>query len=102
MAVTRETSSVYFERYPTAEDVLVVAEVSDTTYDFDTRQKANLYARAGYTEYLVLDVNDKKLLVYGSPRGGIYTEIRVLSPGDSYLPNGSSDREIAVEELFPN
>lgn len=99
IAITRVTNDVFRERHPTAEEVWLIAEISDTTLAFDSKRKSKLYARAGYPEYLVVDLNDEELLVHRSPRGGVYSEIRLLRPGDSYIPNGS-DCAIAVEDVF--
>ncbi len=99
-AVTRESESAYRHRHPGATDVLMIAEVTDSTYDYDVKRKGRLYARAGYAEYLVVDLNERELLVFRSPREGIYTEIRVLRPGEIFCPMSAPEASIAVTELF--
>jgi Uma2 family endonuclease len=100
VVITRETAVAYSLRHPGVEDVLLVAEVTDTTYDYDTKRKAKLYARAGFQEYIILDLNDRELLVYQSPKGGVYTSIRVLREGYMYSPMAAPERSINVSELF--
>ncbi len=39
-------------------DVVLVVEISDSTYDYDRTVKAALYARAGIAEYWVVDILD--------------------------------------------
>lgn len=38
-------------RYPNVEEVLLVAEVANTTLASDRERKSRIYARAGFTEY---------------------------------------------------
>ncbi len=55
---------------PKPEDLRLVVEVSDTTYEYDRTIKARLYARAGISELWVLDVREVAcplLLVHLAP-----------------------------------
>jgi Uma2 family endonuclease len=100
VAVTREARRAYAHRHPGPADILLIAEVSDTTYEFDARRKGHLYARAEFPEYLIVHLSDRELLVYRSPRDGVYTEIRVLKHGDTFSPLSAPESSIAVAELF--
>jgi Uma2 family endonuclease len=102
IAVTREPASAYRDRHPGAGDILLIAEVADSTYQFDVKRKGRLYARAGFAEYVVLDLNERELLVSRVPRGGIYTEMRVLRPGEFFHSMHASEAGIPVAELFPD
>ncbi|MEL7122866.1 MAG: Uma2 family endonuclease [Bacteroidota bacterium] len=42
----------YRNGHPTAEDILLIVEVSDSTLKFDQTVKQKLYAKAGIPEYL--------------------------------------------------
>jgi len=87
-------------RHPDARDVLLLVEVADTTIYMDTRRKKKLYARAGYPEYIVLDLNEPELLVYRDPRGDGYRTIQELHPGDHYSPLSQPDAQIPVSYLL--
>jgi Uma2 family endonuclease len=100
IAVTRDGDSAYRERHPGPADTFLIAEISDCTYDFDVKRKGRLYARCGFDEYLVLDLTERELLVFRTPRDGVYTEIRVLRPGDQFYPMTQPDCGIDVSELF--
>ena len=47
VAVTREEATAYPDRLPGPDDLLLVAEVSDSILSFDLTMKARLYAQAG-------------------------------------------------------
>jgi len=87
-------------RHPGAQDVLLLVEVADTTIYMDTRRKKKLYARAGYPEYIVLDLNEPEMLVYRDPGNGGYRTVLELHPGDEYNPLSLPDARIPVGWLL--
>lgn len=100
LAVTVEPDPAYDQRHPGAVDVLLIAEIADSTYDFDVKRKGRVYARAGFGEYAVLDLAERELPVFRAPRDGLYTEIRVLRPGDVFFPMSAPESGISVAEMF--
>jgi Uma2 family endonuclease len=82
----------YSSRHPTAEDVLLLIEVSDSTLAFDQNQKLCLYARHNIPEYWILNLNDTCLEVYKDPYGELYKQKCTLQTGElilSQLPDAS-------------
>jgi Uma2 family endonuclease len=73
----------YSSRHPTAEDVLLLIEVADTSLKFDQNQKLRLYALHGISEYWLLNLNDVCLEVYRKPFGETYKEKTTLYQGDT-------------------
>lgn len=100
VAVAREDEAAYRRRHPGAADTLLIAEITDSTYDYDVKRKARLYARAGFSEYIVLDLNARELLVFRTPLRGIYKNIEVLRPGDVFRPLVAPDSAIAVADVL--
>jgi Uma2 family endonuclease len=100
-AVTRESAKAFATRHPGAEDVVLIIEVTDTTFEYDTKLKARLYARAGFQEYVVVDLNSRQLRVHQSPRGDLYSSIRIFQENETYLPSAASAQSIRVSELLP-
>jgi Uma2 family endonuclease len=101
VAVTREPEPAYRSRHPGAGDLLSIAEVADSTYDYDVKRKGRLYARSAFPEYLVLDLGERELLLLRNPREGIYTEIQVLRPGDVYCPVNAPESTIEWQSYWP-
>ena len=60
----------YADRHPTAADVLLIVEVSDTTLEYDRDVKLALYARQGIPEVWLCDVKAGELAVYANPSTG--------------------------------
>lgn len=76
----------YWESLPTPEDVLLLVEVADTSLEYDRDAKLPLYARSGIPEVWLLDLQGNRLHVFRAPKEGVYTEQRVLLPGEEAEP----------------
>lgn len=72
--------SIARDRQP--ETALLAVEVSYTSRARDT-QKAADFARAGVTEYWIVDIDRDEMLVHRSPANDAYTSIERFVPGDS-------------------
>lgn len=65
----------YADVAPAIEDVLVCVEVSDTTIAYDRRVKRRLYARAGISEYWLVNLVDNGVEVHRQPEGDEYRQL---------------------------
>jgi Uma2 family endonuclease len=54
-------------RIPTAEDVVIVIEISDSTLKYDRETKGRLYAKARIAEYWIFNLIDNILEIYRKP-----------------------------------
>jgi Uma2 family endonuclease len=98
--VTREG----FLKYPTnpsAEAVLLVVEVSDSSLPYELSAKARLYLRAGLQEYWVLDALQERLIVHRAPTDEGYLEIVAWEKGETVMPLALPEALLEVTELFP-
>jgi Uma2 family endonuclease len=91
----------YAQRHPGPDDVCLVVEVTDTTVERDTVEKALLYAQAGIADYWVALLNDRELLVYRNPTQDGYSEPQRLRNGDVVAPLFAPNETIAVADLLP-
>ena len=88
------------------EDAVLVIEVSDSSLHFDRTIKSYLYAKAGITDYWIVNLNDRAIEVYRDPTIGSdgsahYAEIRSYRPGEAIAPLASPENMIAVSDLLP-
>jgi Uma2 family endonuclease len=78
--------SDYRTRHPSGADSLLVIEVSDTTVRYDLNVKTPLYARHGVPEVWIMDLPKRRLHVFGSLAGDVYTETRTHdAPGKTAI-----------------
>ena len=99
-AVTFQPTTTYTASNPGPSDLRLIAEVSDSTLDFDLDTKALLYARVGIPEYLVLDVTGRQIHRHRLPAPSGYGEIVVLMEND-HLTILDRTETIRVGDLFP-
>jgi Uma2 family endonuclease len=71
---------------PTAEDVLLVIEVSESTLRFDLGTKAELYAAAGISDYWVVDIAARSIVVHRDPADGRYRDVQTYRESDEISP----------------
>jgi len=85
---------------PRPADILLVVEVSDSTYRFDSSDKLRAYARNGIREYWIINLQDSCVEVYRSPQGERYTEQFKQTTGTMVSPLEFSDRSLAVADIL--
>jgi Uma2 family endonuclease len=71
---------------PTGEDVLLVIEVSESTLRFDLGTKAELYAAAGISDYWVVNISDRCIVVHRDPVDGRYRNVRTFRESEEIRP----------------
>ena len=90
----------YADRRPLPEEVSLLIEVADTSLEFDTTVKAALYAAAGISDYWVVDLLSRGVIVFREPRAGAY-ESRSTHRGDQLVrPLVVPDAALSPAELF--
>jgi Uma2 family endonuclease len=85
----------------------LVVEVADSSLRYDTTVKVAVYAASLITDYWVLDVNARQLLVFRDPRpdpagqAHVYHTHWVLIPGDTVAPLAAPGQSVSVADLLP-
>ncbi|TWU54416.1 hypothetical protein Poly51_31350 [Rubripirellula tenax] len=90
----------YGRTRPTADDVLLLIEVSDSSLSLDLREKADIYAESGVSEYWVVDVPASRIHVMTASDGKHYRSIRVVVPPDPLAPQCRPQAILDTAELF--
>ena len=86
---------------------LLVIEISDTSLEFDRREKASLYAQAGIGDYWIVNLIGRSVEVYRNPVpdqsakfGFRYADRSIHSAGDKIRPLSIS-AEMTVADILP-
>lgn len=80
-------------------DLLLVAEVSATTQDYDLGAKAALYASPGIAEYWVLDLQGMRIVVHRNPVGERYNPIIAYAADEAVSPSDAPANSIRPQDL---
>jgi Uma2 family endonuclease len=87
------------EKPPTAEDVLLVVEVANTSLNYDRSTKAPLYAEAGIPEYWIVNLREGVIEVYTEPANGAYRQTKTAKRGDALALPTEIGGSIEVSEI---
>jgi Uma2 family endonuclease len=101
LAVLRRRPDVYAEHLPTAQDILLLIEVADTSAGYDRKVKINgLYAHNSVPEAWLISLRSTTLEVYRDPSPHGYRDVKILRQGESLSPLAFPDLAIEVDALL--
>lgn len=78
ISIVKYRADFYRSRRVKADDVLLIVEVSDTSFQYDSEVKIPTYATFKIPEVWIIDVNGQCLIRYLNPVNGIYENIERL------------------------
>ena len=82
---------------PGPADVLLLAEVADSSLRYDRTVKLPLYARAGIPEVWIVDPKRRVLHAHRRPTDGEYAEISTHHPGDHLALAAAPDITVRLD-----
>jgi Uma2 family endonuclease len=100
LSLLRARADFYDSAHPTAADVLLVVEVSDTTYEKDRGVKMPLYARAGIPEAWLVDLYDDRVEIHSDPAGGIYQRSRIVQRNQNVQSEVLPQLTLTADEIL--
>jgi Uma2 family endonuclease len=90
----------YATRIPTAPDVLLLVEVSESSLAFDQGAKRALYARHGIADYWVVDLPGQRIQVHREPTAEGYGKTVERTQTDAVSPQALPAVQVTVGTLF--
>jgi Uma2 family endonuclease len=99
VALVRGRAEDYVARHPTAEDTLLLVEVARSSLPRD-RKKARVYAKAGFAEYWLFDIEARTAEVHREPDGVGGYRSRVTLTEAHRLAIPESERKLDLGGLF--
>lgn len=96
----RAPITAYRQHHPSPDDIFLVVEASLSSRRFDLDIKVPLYARAGVREVWVIDLKERCVLVFRSPRPDGYATRLMIPAGDPVSPLDFPDLVIETGVLF--
>lgn len=90
----------YTAHHPTADDVLLLIEVAESSREFDLGEKAVVYATAGIAEYWVVDLVERKLVVHRHPQNGVFNSIESFGRESTVSPRVLPAVRLQLATLF--
>ena len=90
----------YGRTRPTARDVMLLIEVSDSSLSSDLQEKADIYAEAGVQEYWVVDVPSSRIHVLSKSDGKSYRKIEIAVAPQFLAPTCLPTAKLDLSDLF--
>lgn len=90
----------YSTSRPTAEDVILLIEVADSSLAYDRGEKASMYAEAGIQDYWIVNVRQQVVEVCRQPTAQGYQERRTCSAGESVAPLAFPEVQLEVDTIW--
>ena len=88
-----------YKRMPTT--AILVVEVADSSFSYDTGKKAEIYSSAGLADYWVLDIDDRQLIVFRDPSPAGYQSKLTFAETESIAPLAAPTSPVRVADLLP-
>ena len=90
-----------YSEHPGPTDVVILIEVSDTSYRFDRYVKLPLYARAGVPEVWIVDLTHDVIEVFRQPSPSGYGRMERIERGGTVAPLAFPDIVLTASEILP-
>ena len=100
LAVNRHRAVPYSERFPAAEDVLLLIEVSESSLAYDRSTKLRLYVAHGIPEYWVIDCIARSVEIHRTPATDGYRDVRRIDGAASVSLQAFPDVVLPLVEIF--
>jgi Uma2 family endonuclease len=100
LALLKPRADFYAQSLPTADDVLLIIEVADTSIDYDRDVKLPLYARAGIPGVWLANLPDDRVEAYSQPVNGVYQKVKYAERGDSLPLERLPNLVLSVDEIL--
>ena len=103
IAIIRGTDADYEFRLPTAADVALLVEVSESTLSQDHGKKCSASAKAEIPLYWIINLVDRQIKVYSGPVAGSYPSPTIYASGQRVPVSigGQQLQPIAVDDILP-
>jgi Uma2 family endonuclease len=99
IAIVRIDENYYENCHPKSEDIYWLIEISNKTLKIDLEVKSKLYARNGISEYWVIDLKRKKLVLHDQLVNNSYSRI-IEIVGGTISTVSFPNLEIDVDRLL--
>lgn len=100
LVLLKRRDDFYEQSLPTPADVLLIIEVSDTTFELDRQIKLPLYARAGIPEVWLVNLPEEQLESYEQPVGGEYQAGTRVRRGEEVRPHSLANLVVNVSDVL--
>jgi Uma2 family endonuclease len=100
IALVRPAWRGYPQSHPQPDDIFLLVEVADSSFEVDSGAKLELYARSGVREFWLVDLTTDTVLVHRNPSGGHYASVSRIEPSGTLAVQDLPGVAIPAAPLF--
>ena len=100
VALLKRREDFYSGKPPTAEDVLLLIEVSDSTLDYDRNRKIPLYAKHEIPEVWVISLVNETIEIHSQARDYDFNIVKVLRRGETIKSEILTNLSLQVDKIL--
>ena len=90
----------YSRAHPTADEILLLIEVAESSLDRDRGEKAEIYAAVGIRDDWIVNLFERTIEVHRDPEADRYRTIHSFGSGEFVKPLAAPDLRLSIDELF--
>jgi hypothetical protein len=99
IAIVERLGREYLSHHPYPENIFWVIEYSNSSLEKDSTVKYRIYAEAGISEYWLVNLQRRELIIYRDPRDSEYGSKITLTEGE-VTPLAFPDIQIPIEAMI--
>ncbi|MEQ8998266.1 MAG: Uma2 family endonuclease [Coleofasciculus sp. B1-GNL1-01] len=98
IAIVQRLGREYLDHHPYPDNIFWLIEYSESSLEKDLEIKRKIYAQVGISEYWVINLQRRQLIVFRDPQDGEYASRSALAGGIIY-PLAFPDISISVDSI---
>ena len=100
LAILQLKDDYYAHAHPTPADILLLVEVADSSFEYDSEEKMPRYAQDAIPEVWLIDVENQSVTQYAHPLITEYRHQVKLARGQMLVAQTIAGLEIAIDLIF--
>lgn len=100
LALLRQREDGYLEQPPSEDNILLLIEISDSSFAYDRDVKIPLYAQAGVPEVWLVDLQSSAVSIYRRPSFQGYKEVQRLKRDEALTCEALPDLRLPVASIL--
>jgi Uma2 family endonuclease len=101
IVILKPREDFYEEKFPQAEDVLLLIEVADSSLKYDQTTKLSLYSEYGILEYWIANLERNILEIYRQPQGKSYLKRTLIDSATiPFAPIAFPEMTMTLRDIY--
>jgi Uma2 family endonuclease len=101
IVILKPREDFYEEKFPQAEDVLLLIEVADSSLKYDRTTKLSLYSEYGILEYWIANLERNILEIYRQPQGKSYLKRTLIDSATiPFAPIAFPEMTMTLRDIY--